>query len=217
MSLPHSPISQQNLPKCWVVCLLLLSLVGCTFSPQQLQELPVPPQKFYQPGYSLLPLNEKGWSVGPRNPYQLVLAKRGGHADETFAIQGIASKLPEFVSTDDFVRMVKEGQAADTASPRFRIMEHNVVSDFSRHTQCARSHSIAEDNSAVKRTSTSGSMVLEAAALTCAHPGNKILGITIIYSHRYYPGQADPAFMQKADQVFNGIEFTALGEGSSSK
>lgn len=215
MSLPHSPISQQNLPNHLVVCLLLLSLVGCASSPQQLQELPVQPQKFYQPGYSILPLNEKGWLVGPRNPYQLALGKRGDHADETFAIQGIASKLPAFVSTDDFVRIVKEGQTADTASPRFRILEHNVVSDSSRHAQCARSHLIAEDNSAVKRTSTSGSMVLEAATLTCAHPGNKILGITIIYSHRYYPGQADTAFMQKADQVFNSIEFTALGEGSN--
>lgn len=215
MSLPHSPISQQNSPTYWVVCLLLLSLVGCASSPQQLQELPVPPQKFYQPGYSLLPLNEKGWFVGPRNPYQLALGKRGDHVDETFAIQGFALKLPAFVSTDDFVQMVKEGQAADTPSPRFRIMEHNVVSDSSKPAQCARSHSIAEDSSAVKRTSSSGSMVLEAAALTCSHPGNRILGITIIYSHRYYPGQADPAFMQKADRVFNSIEFTALGEGSN--
>jgi hypothetical protein len=211
----HPPISPQHLPKCWVACLVFFSLVGCAFSPPQLQELSVPPQKIYQPGYSLLPLNEKGWSVASRNPYQLALVKRGSHADETFAIQGVASKLPEFFSADDFVRMVKEGQAADTPAPRFRIMEHNVVSDSSRHAQCARSHAISEDNSAAKRTSTSGSMVLEAAALTCAHPGNKILGISIIYSHRYYPGQADPAFMQKADQVFNSIEFTALGEGSS--
>lgn len=198
-----------------MVCLLLLSLVGCASGPQQLRELSVPSQKIFQPGYSLLPLNEKGWSVVSRDPYQLALVKRGSHADETFAIQGMASKLRAFVSADDFVRMVKEGQAADTPAPRFRIMEHNVVSDASKHAQCARSHVISEDNDAAKRTSTSGSMVLEMAALTCAHPGNKILGISIIYSHRYYPGQADPAFMQKADQVFNSIEFTALGEGSS--
>lgn len=215
MFLSHPPVSPQHLPKYWVACLLLLSLVGCASSPQQLQELSLPPQKIYQAGYSLLPLSEKGWLVASRNPYQLALVKPGDHADETFAIQGIASKLPAFASTDDFVKLVKEGQAADTPFPRFRIIEHNVVPDSSRHAQCARSHSILEDNGAVKRTSTSGSMILEGATLTCAHPGNKILGISIIYSHRYYPGQAAPAFMQKADQVFNGIEFTALGEGSS--
>jgi hypothetical protein len=190
-------------------------LLGCASSPQHLQELPSPPQKINQPGYSLLPLNEKGWFAGPRNQYQLTLGKYGSHADETFAIQGIASKLPEFISTDDFVRVVKEGQAADTDSSRFKIMEHQVVADSSRHAQCARSHLVTEDNNAVKRTSTSGPMVLEAATLTCAHPGNKILGISIIYSHRYYSGQADPAFMQKADQVMSSVEFTALGEGSN--
>ena len=191
------------------------ALLGCASSPQRLQELPIPPQKINQPGYSLLPLNEKGWLAGPRNQYQLALVKPGSHADETFAIQGIASRLPEFGSADDFVRLVKQGQAADTDPPRFKIVEHTVVADSSKHAQCARSHLITEDNNAVKRTSTSGSMVLEAATLTCAHPGNKILGISIIYSHRYYPGQADPTFMQKADQVMNGFEFTALGEGSN--
>lgn len=190
-----------------------VALLGCASSPQRPQELPLPPQRINQPGYSLLPLNEKGWFVGPRNQYQLSLGKYGSHADETFAIQGIASKLPEFSSTDDFVRLVKEGQAADTDPKRFKILQHKVVADSSRSAQCARSYSITEDNNAVKRTPTSGPMVLEAAALTCAHPGNKILGITIIYSHRYYSGQADPAFMQTADQVMNSVEFTVLGTG----
>jgi len=198
-----------------IASIVTVVLNGCAYSPQHLQELPLPSQQIKQPGYSLLPLNEKGWFVSNRNQYQLALVKRGSHADETFAIQGIASKLPEFTSADDFVRLVKEGQAADTDPQRFKIVEHTVVVDSSNHAQCARSHLVTEDNNAVKRTSTSGSMVLEAATLTCAHPGNKILGISIIYSHRYYPDQADPAFMQKADQVMNGVEFTALGEDSN--
>lgn len=198
-----------------ITIITTVTLLGCASSPPQLQELPVPPQKINQPGYSFLPLNEKGWFAGPRNQYQVALVKRGNQTDETFAIQGIASKLPEFVSTDDFVQLVKQGQAADTDPKRFKIVEHMVVADSSKRAQCARSHLVTEDTGAVKRTSTVGPMILEVAALVCAHPGNRILGISIIYSHRYYPGQADPAFMQKADQVINSIEFTALGEGSN--
>lgn len=164
-----------------------------------------------QPGYSLLPLNEKDWFAGPRNQYQLSLGKYGAGADETFAIQGIASRLPEFSTADEFLRIVREGQAADTASPRFKIVSHSVVVDTSRQTQCAKSHVIAEDSRPVKRTTKVGPMILEVAALVCAHPNSRELGISIIYSHRYYPGQADSAFMQKADQVMSGVEFLPIG------
>lgn len=193
------------------VIIATIVLFGCASTPQPLQALPLPPQKIMQPGYSLLPLNEKDWFAGPRNQYQLSLVKHGGHADESFAIQGIASRLPVFATADEFLQIVKEGQAADTASPRFKIVSHSVVEDTLRQTQCARSHLVAEDSRPVKRTTKVGSMILEVSMLVCAHPNSRELGISIIYSHRYYPGQADSAFMQKADQVMSGVEFTSIG------
>jgi hypothetical protein len=50
-------------------------------------------------------------------------------------------------------------------------------------------------------------MVLEVLSLTCAHPKAKNLGISVIYSQRYYPGQRDVAFTEKATSILNSIEF----------
>jgi len=66
---------------------------------------------------------------------------------------------------------------------------------------------VTEDNAAVKRTSTPGIMILEVMSMTCAHPKNTSLGVAVVYSHRYYPGQADPSFGEKAAQILSSVEF----------
>ena len=62
--------------------LLLLALMnpalranGCRNS----QDIQVPPGRLFQKGFSLTPLNEKGWKITERNPYQLTLDKPGGN------------------------------------------------------------------------------------------------------------------------------------------
>ena len=187
-----------------------VALFGCATGSQRPQALPLPPQRITQPGYSLLPLDEKGWVAGPRDQRQMMLGRHGSNPDETIAIQGIAFPLPAFHSIDEFVRVVREGQAVDTDHARFQVLKHEVVADSSRQATCARSHLITEDSGAAKRTATAGAMVLEVATLTCAHPGRAGLGISVIYSHRYYAGQADPAFMEKADRVMGSVELTGL-------
>jgi hypothetical protein len=58
----------------------------------RLQEVQVPPERISQKSYSLMPLNEKGWLIAGRNPYQLALVKRGESTDETLAIQATLIK-----------------------------------------------------------------------------------------------------------------------------
>ena len=193
-----------------VAAATITALAGCASAPQRPPELPFPPQRITQPGYSLMPLDERGWLAGPRDQYRLVLGKYGAHPDETFAIQGIVSQLPEFDSAEEFLRIVKEGQSADTDTTRFPIPKQDVVEDSTKAAQCARSHLITEDREPVKRTKRTGAMVLEAASLTCAHPRNPRLGIHVVYSHRYYAGQSDPAFIEKADRLMRGVEFEDL-------
>lgn len=188
----------------------IAALSGCASAPEQPPELPAAPQRITQQGYSLMPFDEHGWVVGPRDQYRLTLGKYGAHPDETFAIQGIVSQLPEFNSAEEFLRIVKEGQAADTDSERFTILQHDVVLDTSKNAQCARSHLIAEDRSAVTKTAKADAMILEAATLTCAHPGDKRVGVHVLYSHWHHEGQSDPAFMEKADQLMRSVEFEDL-------
>src|SRR2546426_12068034 len=86
----------------------LLVVAACTRI--QLQEVRVPPERIYQKGYSFLPLNEKGWLIAGRNPYQVAIGKSGEGPDETLAIQTALIKLPAFTTNEEFVRLVREGQ-----------------------------------------------------------------------------------------------------------
>ena len=53
-------------------------------------------------------------------------------------------------------------------------------------------------------------MVLEALALTCAHPKDQSVGVTVVYSRRYYPDKQDPGFLEKALTVLDSVEFNDL-------
>jgi len=53
-------------------------------------------------------------------------------------------------------------------------------------------------------------MVLEALALTCAHPKDQSVGVTVVYSRRYYPDQGNSEFLEKALSVFNSLDFSDL-------
>jgi hypothetical protein len=190
------------------VAAVLLS--ACATGSQAPPELPVPGQRIIQPGYSFLPPAERGWHAGPRDQFRVSIAKRGSHADESYAVQGSVFRLPRFETTAELAQIVKEGMQRDTDPTRFAVTRHDVVPDASRPTECVRSHAVAEDRNPVKRTSRAGPMVLELVSLTCAHPKNKSVGIDVTYSHRYYAGGQDASLPQKADHVLASVEFGAL-------
>src|SRR2546429_466489 len=97
-------------PKIGVLGVLLV-VTSCV---PRLQEVRVPPERIYQKGYSFVPLNEKGWLIAGRNPYQVAIGKSGGGPDETLAIQTALIKLPAFTTSEEFVHLVREGQEKDT-------------------------------------------------------------------------------------------------------
>lgn len=196
----------------YTVCIAVCSLVmaACGSVQHKPQELHVPPERIVQKGYSLMPPNERGWLIAGRNQYQLALVKAGKTPDETIAIQAMPVKLPDFNSTEDLVRLIKEGQAKDTDSKRFATKKSDVVAYPVQGSNCAKAYRVAEDNSAVKRSGKSGNMILEVLTLTCAHPKGKNVGVNVTYSHRHYPDQDVGDFLEKAMSVLDSVEFTEL-------
>lgn len=181
---------------------LLITLSACISLPK----LSLPPERISQNGYSLLPLNEPGWLVLGRDKYSLGFVKHGSNEDESFVIQTMFSGVPEYKTNEEFLRVIKEGQAKDTSVSRFDIFKHEVISYSMRGVDCARSHLVSLDQSATLRSKRTGEMVLEALALICAHPSEKSLAINIVYSHRHYPGQEDPGFIEKGNAVLNSVK-----------
>ena len=200
-----------SLPKLGILGALLV-VTACALMQPRLQEVQVPPERISQKSYSLVPLNEKGWLIAGRNPYQLALVKRGESTDETLAIQATLIKLPAFTTSEEFVSLVKVGQAKDTDPQRFKMIKHEVAAYPDKGPICAKSHMVAEDHAAVKRSGKTGYMVLEALTLTCAHPKDNSIGLNVTYSHRYYPEQKDSGFLEKASNVLNSVEFSNLND-----
>lgn len=191
-----------------VFCSLLV--ISCASSGPKFQEIQLPPTRIAQKGYSLVPLNEKGWLVGSRNPVQLVLGKLAENPDESFVINSTLVKIDPYKTKDEFVRLVKASQAKDTDLQRFTIKQFDVSGYEGKGTDCAKTYSIFEDNAAARRSGNTGSMILEILSLSCAHPRDKSTVVFVGYSQRYYPGHKDKAFLEKATAVLNSLEFTDL-------
>jgi hypothetical protein len=185
----------------------VLALAACQSMAPKPQELPYPPQRVFQNTYSFMPPVELGWVQLVRTGNELAFARPGRNPDETFAIQGRVFRLPAYGSREEFAEIIRKGLAEQAADPRYRVLKHDMIADPSKETSCLRSHFVAEDTTAVKRTATPGSMVLEVMTRSCAHPKNPNFAVTLVYSHRYYPEHADAKFADKADQLLSSMEF----------
>ena len=186
--------------------IVVLVLAGCQTA--QPPELPVPPQRIFQNSYSFMPPAEFGWRVLVRGGQNLALARRGRNPDETYAIQGrVFPKLPAYASEEDYVELIRRALTDQALDPRYQLIKHEVSAEPSRPTKCAKSHFVAEDRSAVRQTGLSGAMILEVRTLNCAHPKRPDVVVSLMFSHRYDPGQADPNFADKAAAILSSMEF----------
>ena len=184
---------------------ILLSVASCA----SFQSISIPPERIVQTGYSLIPLNEKGWRLGQRNPVQLVIGKVSDNPDESLIIQSTIVKIRPYKTKEEFVQLVKENQATDT-DERFASKQFDVSSYDEKGTDCAKSYALSEDKAASRKSGHSGTMIIELLSLTCAHPKNNRFAVYVGYSHRYYPGHQDKEFNQKAWTVMSSLEFSDL-------
>ncbi len=185
-----------------------LAVTSCVSTHPRGTEVRIPPERISQKGYSVLPLNEEGWVINRRDSYQLVLGKYGKNPDETFSLWAVLARLPAFKTSEEFVRIAKEGQAKDTDPQRFKTMKHEVTVYPMKGVDCAKSHMVVVDHAATKRSGKAGDMILETLTLICAHPKDKSVGVNVAYSHRYYPEFPDPKFLEKATSVLDSVQIT---------
>ncbi len=190
-----------------ILGIAFIALAACQTVPKP-QELPLPPQRIFQNSYSFMPPAELGWQVLVRRGQDLALARRGSNPDETYAIQGrVFPKLPAHASEEEFVELIRRALTEQALDPRYTLIKHEVSAEPSKQTKCAKSHFVAEDRSAVRQTGLSGAMILEVRTLNCAHPKRPDIVVSLVFSHRYDPGRADPKFADKAAAVLSSMEF----------
>lgn len=176
-----------------------MTMASCaTFQPQ---EVKMPPEKLSQKGYSLVPLNEKGWLIVERSAYDVTLLKQGVTPDEVFAIQAMPYKLPVFKTREEFARLIKEDLGKSIEQKGSKILKHEVFDYLISETDCIKSYKTIEDLTPIDITGKpikSGDIIFEVLSLFCVHPKDKNKGFTIIYSHQHHLGESDILFAEKA-------------------
>lgn len=181
---------------------------ACATTRPVMQEVSLPPQRIIMNGYSLVPLDEKGWLIGLRDRDAVVLGKRGNDPDENMIIRAFAEVLPPLKSDEEFIGFGKSVLVMEGAA-RHKVLSQQTRPLTIKSQSCVRSDTFMEDHNAVKRSSKTDPMILEAYSLVCKHP-NGSTGIVVVYSHRFYAGQKDPEAGMKAQKIFDSLEFSNL-------
>ena len=193
-----------------ILALFLIATLSssCVMHRQAVQDVTLPPQRITQYGYSLVPLDEVGWVIGYRDSERIVLGKRGSDPDENIIIRAFSEVLPPLQSEEEFIGFSKSVLFMEGAS-RHKVISQQTELVRYKSQPCVRTDTVMEDHGAVKRTSRTELMILEAYSLLCKHP-NGSTGILVAYSHRYYQGHKEVESRKKAQKIFDSIEFSSL-------
>jgi len=188
--------------------LLVISLLGLS-SCMSVPTLSLPAQPFIQNGFSVLPLSETGWSIVNRSQEAFGLAKKGKVQDETYAIQGMKFKLPNFKTDKEFLRYVEKRTRKDTDPSRFNVTYSNFSIVKKASESCIKTHFKTTDKKARKISNNKESMILEVIHFTCRQPQYSNIGTMLAYSHRYYLGGSDSKLNNKANILFKKFKVSS--------
>ena len=201
----------KSLTRLMILCITFLAAsCAATSGPIESARITLPAQRIFQFGYSFVPPNEEGWKISQRNKFLLSLGKNGPLRNEVLLIHGAPLKIRESQLDKDFIQLIREVQAKDWDSPRYKILKHDVTSYAGKKTTCAHSHILLEDQDALTEAGNRIFMMREVLSLTCIHPKNLKIAINVTYSHRYPSGQRDPQILKRAAGVLNSVEFSDL-------
>jgi hypothetical protein len=192
-----------------ILGLMALAVAGCGPRLAQTPELPQPPQRIVQYGYSFMPPNEPGWHVAGRDGNGIILGRFGPSTDETVAIVAGNATGVRLETRAAFEKYVRQQMVKD-AAPNARFGERNSELTMLRYrgANCARVHITAVDHQARRRSGQKGDMTLEMMQLFCRHPDNAGVVTFLGYSQRYTAGHRDPDFDAKAEHLINSLEFS---------
>jgi hypothetical protein len=185
-------------------------LFGCASSRPKNGELPNPPQRLQQRGWSFLPPAEDRWFMVQKAPEALVIARVGRLANDTQAIEATLLPMQAFASSLERNRFVKSLREQVVPAPRYRIRAHELSDQAVAQATCTVSYLLVEDRQPDTGTSTVGAVLIESMSLICPHPNDRSVGTMLTYTHRSYPEDQDRAFKARAGAVLNSFQFEPL-------
>lgn len=186
----------------WILCALL---GACASQPKE-------PPRIMMQGFSIAAPKEKEpvWIVAKQGPDLTVIGKPGRFSGETFTMQATIVRLQAFDSTDALVRYVESTERKEIDPKHYRLFKLEVVPQKVQSQGCALSRVEVAERMATQGTGSPVNMMVETLTLICPHPKDPTRAISMAYSHRYFPEDADPQFSQDAALLMQTLAFEPL-------
>lgn len=153
---------------------------------------------------------DKGWVVARQTADQFVVGKPGSFTGDTLSLQGTLVKLPQLGSERALREHVEAIQRKTFDTRRFRLIKFEVITQPMQDQVCALSHMSAADVTGTGPTGPAVNTMLDTLTVTCPHPKDPTRGISVTYSHGYFPEDADPQFFKTGMALLEGLRFDGL-------
>lgn len=153
---------------------------------------------------------KKSWVVARQTADQFVVGKPGSFTGDTLSLQGTLVKLPQLNSERALREHVEAIQRKTFDTQRFRLIKFEVITQPMQDQICALSHMSAADITGAGPTGPAVNTMLDTLTVTCPHPKDQARGISVTYSHGYFPEDADPQFFKTGIALLEGLRFDEL-------
>ena len=189
------------------VVFLLLFLISFGATASEIKDLSKRIEDVY--GVSVLPPQEKGWSVMQKGKTQLVLAKKGPTENSTYIAPITIFKLPKIRTEQQFLEYISKMKEAQQPKERFKVIQdnHEFIPGGTNHI--IKYHKIVEDKVATTKFGNK-TMLMEIIGYTFQHPKNYSVGVDLGFSYRYHIGAEDKELSDKANAFLDQIKLVDL-------
>lgn len=189
----------------WVLALGMLAGNACA----QLRANPVTVSNiaYELGGYSVLPPQGKDWFELKRDPQTVFFGKKIASRTHAFIATAMSAPISDKLETPEAFREYISRVLPLRGDGRHRVIENRVEIDNTLGPFCVRYHTKSEDRGAPHAQGMT--LLAETFGVTCLHPENPKLNISVSYTERGNPAETSAELRAEGERFVRSLKFTS--------
>lgn len=172
----------------------------------QLRPTPVTAAAYELEGYSILAPQGKDWFELKRDGQTVFFGKKIASRTHAFIATAMSALITDqFENPEAFLDYVSR-RLPLRGDGRHRVIENRVEIDNKLGRFCVRHYTQAEDRDAP--FAQGKTLVAETFGVTCLHPDNPKLNVSVSYTERGNPAETSPELRAEGESFVGSLKFT---------
>jgi len=159
------------------------------------------------PGVSVLPPPGLGWYYQIDNPNRIFFFKEGKYKTQTLFASVSLHKLPATDSEQEFLSELKREIWQAESNSKFEVIFQEEIRSNEKQSNCARLNRIYKEYDSRFLPRSVNYFLIKDICLTCKHPGNQEIGVSVCLSERSWPGREFKDFEKISDYFIANARF----------